>query len=191
MQFISGIKQAEQAGKSTAHLDPTHHILAHHILAVSSSSWDALSLLDSSGRNDAGKKVGTCTVHRFVASLVASSSISFATEDDGGRATPVVGVDVPPSRGRRFQRARGSRKASPSLSRRCPPPPPPPTHPAVVMIAMATTIPTRRSLRPGSPASRASRDRRPLAARRRRGQYHAIVTEHVRYPDAPPPLPLR
>ena len=72
-------------------------------------------------------------------------------------------------------------------------PPSPPTHPAVVMIAMATTIPTRRSLRPGSPASRASRDRRPLAARRRRRQYHAIVTEHVRYPDAPPnpPLPLR
>ena len=111
MQFISGIKQAEQAGKSTAHLDPTHHILA-----VSSSLWDALSLLDSSGRNDGSKKVCTCTVHRFVASLVASSSISFATEDDGGRVTHVVGVDFPPSRGRQFQRARGSRTASPSLS---------------------------------------------------------------------------
>jgi hypothetical protein len=80
MQFISGIKQAEQAGKSTARLDP-----AHHTLAVPSSSRDILSLLDSSGRDDASKKVGTCTVHRFVASHVASSSISFATEDDGRR----------------------------------------------------------------------------------------------------------
>ena len=85
MQFIPGIKQAEQSGESTARLDP-----AHHILAVSSSSRDILSVVDSSGRDDASNEVDTCIVHCSVASLVASSSISFATEDDGGggSATP-------------------------------------------------------------------------------------------------------
>jgi hypothetical protein len=117
MQFISGMKQAEQAGKSTDN-DPTHYILA-----VSASSWDALSPARQlrPQRPRAKKSVRV----PFIASSRASSrasSISFATEDDGGRATPVVGVDFPalPWTSVRStsssKRARGSRTASPSLS---------------------------------------------------------------------------